>query len=286
MSGRLVILPKKSYCPWNPENIKRAERDEQLDRERQKEQERREAEAVSEARLRALKKRARSTQPWCQDDTKCKVYESTNERVNVRQSESNDEGAVKPFRLFSAEEAMANVKSRRPRSEIQNCKLEPFYLKARSCGEEEGNKSSRRSLSDKRRKLEMDPMREYSVADSDEVPHVQHHQRKNDSSFSGAALEISRTLSESTDSESRQSSRRSSRKQRVKQKRRNSEEKRRHDQLTPSTALTKRSRDELRQRRLERERQEQLKVSRLISEQNLDRQSYNDQYNPKLNRKK
>ena len=21
MSGRLVILPKKSYCPWNPENV-------------------------------------------------------------------------------------------------------------------------------------------------------------------------------------------------------------------------------------------------------------------------
>ena len=28
MSGRLVILPKKSYCPWNPKNVARVERDE------------------------------------------------------------------------------------------------------------------------------------------------------------------------------------------------------------------------------------------------------------------
>jgi hypothetical protein len=28
MSGRLVILPKKSYCPWNPKNVARVEHDE------------------------------------------------------------------------------------------------------------------------------------------------------------------------------------------------------------------------------------------------------------------
>ena len=34
MSGRLVILPKKTYCPWKPENIERVLRDERLERER------------------------------------------------------------------------------------------------------------------------------------------------------------------------------------------------------------------------------------------------------------
>ena len=34
MSGRLVILPKKTYCPWKPENVERVLRDERLERER------------------------------------------------------------------------------------------------------------------------------------------------------------------------------------------------------------------------------------------------------------
>jgi hypothetical protein len=29
MSGRLIILPKKSYCPWNPRNVQRVLRDEE-----------------------------------------------------------------------------------------------------------------------------------------------------------------------------------------------------------------------------------------------------------------
>ena len=34
MSGRLTILPKKTYCPWKQENIERVLRDERLERER------------------------------------------------------------------------------------------------------------------------------------------------------------------------------------------------------------------------------------------------------------
>mmetsp|Transcript_15861 Transcript_15861/g.18426 ORF Transcript_15861/g.18426 Transcript_15861/m.18426 type:complete len:305 (-) Transcript_15861:47-961(-) len=34
MSGRLILLPKKSYTPWNPQNVERVERDERLHRER------------------------------------------------------------------------------------------------------------------------------------------------------------------------------------------------------------------------------------------------------------
>ena len=35
MSGRLIILPKKSYCPWNPDNVARVERDEAAHRQDQ-----------------------------------------------------------------------------------------------------------------------------------------------------------------------------------------------------------------------------------------------------------
>ena len=34
MSGRLIILPKKSYTPWNPQNIERVIKDEQIEREK------------------------------------------------------------------------------------------------------------------------------------------------------------------------------------------------------------------------------------------------------------
>ncbi|GKY93934.1 hypothetical protein MPSEU_000360300 [Mayamaea pseudoterrestris] len=38
MSGRLVILPKKSYCPWKPENLARVERDERMHAEQLQQQ--------------------------------------------------------------------------------------------------------------------------------------------------------------------------------------------------------------------------------------------------------
>lgn len=42
MSGRLIILPKKSYTPWNPQNTERVQRDERLHKERlEKEEEER-----------------------------------------------------------------------------------------------------------------------------------------------------------------------------------------------------------------------------------------------------
>ena len=34
MSGRLIILPKKTYCPWNPQNLERVLRDERIEKER------------------------------------------------------------------------------------------------------------------------------------------------------------------------------------------------------------------------------------------------------------
>jgi len=34
MSGRLILLPKKSYTPWNPQNIERVLRDERIEREK------------------------------------------------------------------------------------------------------------------------------------------------------------------------------------------------------------------------------------------------------------
>jgi hypothetical protein len=56
MSGRLVILPKKTYCPWKPENVERVLCDERFDRERREKEEELLREQESRVRLRALKR--------------------------------------------------------------------------------------------------------------------------------------------------------------------------------------------------------------------------------------
>jgi hypothetical protein len=56
MSGRLIILPKKSYCPWNPKNVERVERDEREHREAQARQRQQQAQDVAKERSLALRK--------------------------------------------------------------------------------------------------------------------------------------------------------------------------------------------------------------------------------------
>jgi hypothetical protein len=50
MSGRLVILPKKSYCPWNRKNLERIERDEQQHQQLLLQQEQYQRQIASEQR--------------------------------------------------------------------------------------------------------------------------------------------------------------------------------------------------------------------------------------------
>ena len=61
MSGRLIILPKKSYNPWKPENVERVLRDERLERERQAQLDEADEKKRSEDRVQLLKtKRGKS----------------------------------------------------------------------------------------------------------------------------------------------------------------------------------------------------------------------------------
>jgi hypothetical protein len=55
MSGRLIILPKKSYCPWNPKNVERVLRDERIHRENQQREQDDSTILSQEARMAALK---------------------------------------------------------------------------------------------------------------------------------------------------------------------------------------------------------------------------------------
>ena len=55
MSGRLIILPKKSYCPWNPKNVEVVLRDEREHAEKEEKERKRKQQDSSRARLEALK---------------------------------------------------------------------------------------------------------------------------------------------------------------------------------------------------------------------------------------
>jgi hypothetical protein len=59
MSGRLIILPKKSYNPWKPENVERVLRDERLERERRAQLEEADRKKQSEDRVELLKDKKR-----------------------------------------------------------------------------------------------------------------------------------------------------------------------------------------------------------------------------------
>ena len=52
MSGRLIITTKKTYCPWNPQNVERVLRDERLERERLEREEKAVADVVVGSRRR------------------------------------------------------------------------------------------------------------------------------------------------------------------------------------------------------------------------------------------
>ena len=61
MSGRLVILPKKTYTPWNPQNVERVMKDERLHKERVEREEEERRKRASMERIRMMKEQMRNT---------------------------------------------------------------------------------------------------------------------------------------------------------------------------------------------------------------------------------
>lgn len=55
MSGRLIILPKKTYTPWNPSNIERVLRDERIEKERVEKEEEEAERAIKLQRIQQMK---------------------------------------------------------------------------------------------------------------------------------------------------------------------------------------------------------------------------------------
>jgi hypothetical protein len=84
MSSRLIILPKKSYCPWKPENVERVLRDEAKHREVQESTAAQSRRDGSRHRVKALKEGKRSTSPSSQKSL------FTAKHVNLFEVEENE----------------------------------------------------------------------------------------------------------------------------------------------------------------------------------------------------
>jgi hypothetical protein len=120
MSGRLVLLPKKSYTPWNPKNVERVLKDEALAREEQEKEVRAIREIESRNRLKELK--------GSEDGERQK-------HVNLFEREENDVVMEKKRRLQHEEEEGTK---RQPSSRVylhrtnDKNRVVPFYMTAQS----------------------------------------------------------------------------------------------------------------------------------------------------------
>ena len=104
MSGRLIILPKKSYCPWKPENVERVLRDERLERERQEQLKDSDRKKQSKDRVEFLKsnKRQRNARDGPNDDEAGRSSGGSAESTNHDAPEKS--GTLEHVNLFADEE--------------------------------------------------------------------------------------------------------------------------------------------------------------------------------------
>jgi hypothetical protein len=249
-SGRLVILPKKSYCPWKPENVERVLRDERLERERLERLAEREKrhEHSRLSPLRASANDATNDAPAVQQHIN--LFQAEEEEflkkvagVNGKNDEPKKQAGIMPV-LLGESELKARGENR------------PFYL----CESEQSKGSS---LKEERRKDSLDPMRNFA--------------RKSQSK-------------DVSEGEEREDEGRNDRKSRKEKERKHGRLKGDDDRKEGRKRSRHNSDlEELRRRRREREVIESKREADLLYETRRfdDRQrSYQDQYNPGLSRSK
>lgn len=158
MSGRLIILSKKGYCPWSAKNLARIDRDEKEHQEAQERERNKQASLASNARLSALKK-----------TSECEVNE--HERFNLfeveekgsferiyghRQEKERKRSATE---VYDTETTLKNKDNSQAANfgRFAHKNLDPakaFYLAARPTQESLGRKEMKRIR-------DMDPMRQF-----------------------------------------------------------------------------------------------------------------------------
>ena len=254
MSGRLIILPKKSYCPWKPENVEKVLRDERLERERLQQEEAQERQLESTRRLATLKGGTASTIPTPDEHVNLFPQEHQS-RVGEKNPDKKHVG-IMPVRLDS----------------VVQKQDEPFYVRPNR---------RRDSQHDERTKTRMDPMKAFvrpihTMTSSSVEKKPERHGSVEEASRSGKRGRSSRRSSDES-LPRRESSRRHDRKRRKRDSSKSSSS-------TKDTAPI----EELRHRRQERERTESQREAAALrrNQKGNDRtRRYQDQFNPGLSRR-
>ena len=251
--GRLVILPKKSYCPWKPENVERVLRDERLEKERRA-AESQECKARTD-RLAILRR----------GQDKDKVSSSSQEHINLFQQEEEVASCRKGMLQGQQQQQAGILPVILGQSELEARGVNrPFYLKA-------ATEEKLLSPKEVQRKDSLDPMKDFVHS-------------KRTINMMGVEHQTNDALS--TNSELRARKKHSSKRRRsnARDDDDRKSERRRLKKSPDSLAL-------LRQRRLEREAVESKRAAAtMVMDQdgtwNNDRQrSYHNQYNPGLSRR-
>lgn len=254
MSGRLVILPKKSYCPWKRENVERVMRDERLEKERseKQQQQREEQEVVTRKRKRTLESFDEASQELHGGN---EILPATG-HINLFQEEEDAylKGITPRINVHKQDGIMPVILGQ---SELNaRGANRPFYMRTRQEFDVLPSKEDTQ-------KIKLDPMKDF----------VRHKKEAIGSDNSSA------------------SSRRHRKKKHKKSKWRsekkedggNDTKRRRRQKNTKLSTL-----EELRQRRREREEFESKRASMLLQNDHQSddrRRSYQNQYNPGLSRR-
>ena len=265
MSGRLVILPKKTYCPWKPENVERVLRDERLERERQEKEEKKQRQQESKQRLATLKGNDSSSPPHQQHVNLFDLEEKAAVEITLtgKNAQKLACAGIMPVRLDSVI--------------VQKNKEQPFYFRESV------------ARNDEKCKVRMDPMKSFTRnearcenkidkgADSKPKPRDDAERHKHSSRKTRHEKRSSRH--ESSDSEDTDTPR-SSRRKRHEGKRR-----KRHSRVEMKSGDTF---EDLRRKRQEREQNESQREAALrqqASTRNERNLHYQDQFNPSLSRR-
>lgn len=235
MSGRLKILGKKSYCPWKADNVARARLAEQQERERQRQETDTEARAIRELRWEKLGRQ----QSKADNLVPVTAASSGPQRhVNLFEKEEND-AFIGSKNVKTHHEQSTTPKNNRLGALVPEGADVPFYLKPPPVKKDEYQNREEEELNERKRRERMDPMSQH---------HKERDQRKH--SKVDMVSRGSRLPSSDSDSSSDEESKRKRRKRRKKEK------KKRRREKDSDVSDAGPSIQELRKRRIERERVE------------------------------
>ena len=236
MSGRLKILGKKSYCPWKADNLARVRRDEKEQRERQQQEQEREETAVREKRWDTLGQQS-----------------SARAQSHVNLFEKEEQDAV----LLKTAPEKSQKKTRGDRGVSDEV---PFYLKKEPFAS--GERDDKLEYQERKRRKKLDPMSryhpdQYERKAEESICSDQGHRKKQGRRRQTKRSSSSDNNSSGDEEDDSNKSRRGKRRRRKHEKKR--KDKKRERQSTSSTWM-----QELRQKRIERERQEKERQLQLI----------------------